>query len=94
VQELVPTPTGAVALVEGSRTYRVGIDGEAAREGCLHVSCDCPRFEDGIPCKHVWATVLTMDAHRESWRVEGTNGLSVHGVEDFDDDPLFEDEDE
>jgi superfamily II DNA or RNA helicase len=94
VLELVPTSTGAVSLVEGSRTYRVAIDGQAARNGCLHVSCDCPRFEDGRPCKHVWATVLAMDAQRESWRVRGTNGLSVHGADAFDDDLLIEDEDE
>ena len=77
-------PTAALAVVEGTEDYFVAVEGEAADRGILQVMCSCPRFEDGDTCKHVWATVLTMDAEDESWRIRGVNDLR------FDIDTLFE----
>src|ERR1039457_5899517 len=47
------------ARVRGSRVYDVGI---AWGRGMLVLFCDCPYFESGEPCKHLWATILASDA--------------------------------
>ena len=47
------------ARVRGSRVYDVGI---AWGRGMLILFCDCPYFESGEPCKHLWATILASDA--------------------------------
>jgi superfamily II DNA or RNA helicase len=48
------------ARVRGSQTYDVGLN---FRDGILSVWCDCPYFVDhGVPCKHLWATILAADA--------------------------------
>lgn len=71
-------------LVEGTEDYFVAVEGDADDRGILNVLCSCARFEDGVTCKHVWATLLAMDAEDESWRIGGTNELR------FDVDMLFE----
>jgi len=47
------------ARVRGSRIYDVEITWDG-RE--LILFCDCPFFEGGQPCKHLWATILASDA--------------------------------
>ncbi len=48
------------ARVRGSLTYEVDL---TFRDGTLSVWCDCPCFEDnGVPCKHLWATILAAEA--------------------------------
>src|ERR1035438_4634992 len=48
------------AQVRGSQTYDVELN---FRDGILSVWCDCPYFVDnGVPCKHLWATILAADA--------------------------------
>ena len=48
------------ARVRGSRTYDVELN---FRDGILSVWCDCPHFVDnGVPCKHLWATILAAEA--------------------------------
>ncbi len=50
-----------LATVRGSKEYEVTIDGsEAEGKGWLNVSCQCPRFADGVACKHLWATILAV----------------------------------
>src|SRR5215472_12760382 len=43
------------ATVQGSRAYEVEMrwDGKT-----LHIWCDCPYFETGENCKHLWAAIL------------------------------------
>src|SRR5262249_26859235 len=54
------------ARVRGSQTYDVELN---FRDGVLSVWCDCPYFTDnGVPCKHLWATILAAEAQ---------DGLSV-----------------
>ena len=48
------------ALVRGSRVYKVEIRWDAS-EG-LSLRCTCPYFESGGPCKHLWATILAVEA--------------------------------
>ncbi len=48
------------ARVHGSQTYDVELN---VRDGILSVWCDCPYFVDnGVPCKHLWATILAAEA--------------------------------
>ena len=77
-------PAAALAVVEGTEDYVVAVEGDAADRGVLNVLCSCARFEDGLTCKHIWATLLAMDAEDESWRIGGTNELR------FNVDTLFE----
>src|SRR5438128_2650463 len=47
------------ARVRGSRVYDVEISWDGKM---LTLFCDCPYFESGGPCKHLWATILASDA--------------------------------
>ncbi len=50
------------ACVRGSGFYEVRL---TWRDNKLAVWCDCPHFvEQGVPCKHVWATTLAADQHQ------------------------------
>jgi uncharacterized Zn finger protein len=50
------------ACVRGSGFYEVQF---TWRDNKLAVWCDCPHFvEQGVPCKHVWATTLAADQHQ------------------------------
>src|SRR3954466_13017637 len=58
---ILSTPVGDVtAKVRGTTHYRVRL---RMRGGRLLASCTCPYFgPTGAPCKHIWATVLAVDA--------------------------------
>jgi superfamily II DNA or RNA helicase len=48
------------ARVHGSQTYDVELK---FKDGTISVWCDCPYFADnGVPCKHLWATILAGEA--------------------------------
>jgi len=47
------------ATVRGSLNYQVSLDWKT---GTLSAWCDCPSFDSGGPCKHLWATILASDA--------------------------------
>src|SRR5580658_6818913 len=48
------------ARVRGSQTYDVELN---FGDGILSVWCNCPYFVDnGVPCKHLWATILAAEA--------------------------------
>ena len=50
------------ARVRGSQTYDYDVELNF-RDGTVSVWCDCPYFVDnGIACKHLWATILAADA--------------------------------
>jgi superfamily II DNA or RNA helicase len=50
---------GVRATVNGTDRYRVSLD---RRKKSLQVCCSCPYYQDrGVPCKHVWATILTAE---------------------------------
>ncbi len=58
----------ARARVEGTerQAYSVGLDWSAVGDRVLHAFCECPRFADRRPCKHVWATLLALENVLES----------------------------
>ena len=62
------------AEVSNSRgsTYNVVInfDGDTPSK----ISCDCPRFDDGYACKHIWASVLQLSLTRDHGDPNSTKG--------------------
>ncbi len=46
------------AKVRGSVLYRVSIDLGEMDKGAVRIGCTCPFFRQGIPCKHIWATII------------------------------------
>ena len=55
----------ATASVRGTRPlpYRVAVRyQDVASRGRLEISCTCPYFAEGFPCKHLYATLLALDA--------------------------------
>ena len=51
------------ARVSGSRRapYSVTIDWSYSDERRIIADCTCPHYEDGFLCKHIWATLLTIE---------------------------------
>ena len=55
------TDDAVIGRVRGTVNYRVKLRLKGSR---LVASCSCPFFgEEGSPCKHMWATLLAVDAH-------------------------------
>ncbi|HUP24019.1 MAG TPA: SNF2-related protein [Thermoanaerobaculia bacterium] len=70
----------ARAWVRGKerRTYGVGLDWSRVETGRrLHVFCECERFAGGTFCKHVWATMLALQAQRPEAQPVGKDRLGV-----------------
>jgi len=74
------------AIVQGTEDYDVVIEfpEEGSRVGC---SCTCPYFADRGPCKHLWATLLYVDAHN---LLTAPNDMVGIGDLDDPDDTNFE----
>jgi superfamily II DNA or RNA helicase len=72
------------ARVRGGRTYRVNLEIKGDE---LVVHCDCPAFERE-PCKHLWATILTVEG-KGYLRGDGAKGPLLM-VPDFKDDGFYD----
>ena len=48
------------AVVAGTRPYEVRIWSEDG-ESDLNMACECPHFQRGFLCKHLWATLVEME---------------------------------
>ena len=46
------------ATVRGAERYGVELN---YLDGALSLFCDCPHFQDGFACKHLWATILAAE---------------------------------
>ena len=58
-----PTPSGVCALVDGNAdNYALFVTWSEAQSGVLGASCTCPYFDEHGCCKHLWATLLAIDA--------------------------------
>ena len=80
------------AKVSGSRVYEVELSRE---QNEIHVSCDCPYFDGGSVCKHIWATIV--EADQKNYLLGSIGGGPVRLVvdrvlEEFDEDDLDEDD--
>ena len=60
VRSVAPTVGGWEACVEGYyHDYDVFVPGDS--DSLTNMSCTCPRFGDGYPCKHIAATCLAIE---------------------------------
>ncbi|MEA1868258.1 MAG: SWIM zinc finger family protein, partial [Thermodesulfobacteriota bacterium] len=50
-----------LATVQGSKLYSATVLDRHSRDGKIHVSCTCPFFQQGFPCKHLWAAIVEAD---------------------------------
>ena len=74
------------AVVRGSERYYVDFSFDGV---VLGLSCSCRHFEDGHPCKHLWATALVIAADPELANWEGLHPREVDfEFLDLEDDPL------
>ncbi len=83
----------------GGRTYVVDIqwvtvDGVDSAKAY----CECPRFGDGVLCKHIWATLLHLDEHGPAPSLHGAGQIRVirsgPGFRADDDDGTLDPSDE
>lgn len=73
---------GVRALVEGSgNNYEVLIDLEELDDETLFAQCECPRFDSGYLCKHIWATILELE------RLRDFRFVGQHSIDIFESDP-------
>jgi uncharacterized Zn finger protein len=50
-----------LAAVQGSKLYTATVVDRHSGDGKIHVSCTCPFFQQGFPCKHLWAAIVEAD---------------------------------
>lgn len=63
------------AAVSGELRYRTGIE---FHDGFVGLSCSCPFFTSrGLPCKHLWALLLTLDRRPETVHMTPRPRLSL-----------------
>jgi superfamily II DNA or RNA helicase len=70
---------GLNATVRGSgRVYDIQLDWlDTETSGILSASCQCPRYQAGFLCKHIWATLMAADQRGHSKKVPGSSDLHV-----------------
>tara|TARA_B100000809_G_scaffold185474_1_gene183560 strand:- start:1077 stop:4454 length:3378 start_codon:yes stop_codon:yes gene_type:complete len=67
-----------LAAVDGnSDDYRVKLDWSEVPDSDMETHCTCPRFDSGYLCKHIWATLLEMEAKGIGQRAPGTSAVGV-----------------
>jgi len=86
--------SGVTAVVEGTRPdpYEVDIDWSQAALGEIEAHCSCPHYDDGFLCKHIWATLLAVDAQGLADDVPRRARFDVCHELDLDDEPLADDD--
>ncbi len=95
-----PEDTLIRAEVKGtSGDYGVSVDWCDARRGILETWCTCTYFDDRGPCKHLWATLLAMDASgigpprgNVTLEIYGNEYLAAESDDGGDDDSDDEDD--
>ena len=83
----------AVVRGQGGR-YRVSlrrVEDEAA-EPFVEGSCSCPRFEQTIACKHLWALLVELDSNPRGFSIPGEEPLDLMPELDDDEDEADSDE--
>lgn len=50
-----------LAAVQGSKLYTATVVDRHSEDGKIQVSCTCPFFQQGFPCKHLWAAIVETD---------------------------------
>ncbi|NPA93947.1 MAG: DEAD/DEAH box helicase family protein [Thermodesulfobacteria bacterium] len=64
--------------IRGSVFYKVSIDLEEKERGAVRIGCTCPFFRQGIPCKHIWATIVAAEQYfKENQALTQGQGLAA-----------------
>jgi SNF2 family DNA or RNA helicase len=102
VESLRTDRDAVAAQVRGSESdpYFVIIPLTKGAANFSQASCDCPRFDDGYACKHLWAVLLTIDNLGPQalkpgfkWKnEEADDGYDDYGYDDGFDDERYEDD--
>lgn len=85
------------AFVRGSHDdYTVQLERDARNDKVLHVQCECPHFDDGNICKHIWATMLKSEQSDAPLSVPGSKRINLipQYRPDGDEDDQFWDDDD
>jgi hypothetical protein len=73
------SPEKIVATVMGSELYEVSLwsDKLGRASSSLGVACDCPHFSSGNYCKHIWATLKSVESQRTRFVSPSGKGAKV-----------------
>ncbi len=74
---------GVCAIANGSSEYDVLVSFRRLSDHVLGVYCECPRFEDRVPCKHLWATLRMIDI-KSGLSLAGTSNLKLDFIDPDD----------
>ena len=74
------------AKVRGSVFYRVFVDLKEKDKGTVRIGCTCPFFKQGIPCKHIWASIVEAEGyyrqHEEEVKESSRSVLEINEIFD------------
>lgn len=73
----------AGVVVQGAEPYEVVLDGSDSWKDVLLVSCECPRFQRGTLCEHLWAAMIAVDA-QDTELFTGRKQLTVQPMKSED----------
>jgi len=79
------TEKGAVFSVQGSTCYSAQIDWSAAGRGLILLRCSCPHYAEENFCKHLWASLMTLDVTDRVPAIQGGDRLKALHDYDVDD---------
>lgn len=89
ITTLTANTTRASVHGSGNNLYEVILAWEKTeRDHYLLMACECPRHnQNAIPCKHLWATLLTLEELRPDWiEADGEILVESWAYEDLDDE--------
>ncbi len=75
---------GIHAIAHGQSEYNVYIDFSELEDRNIGVHCDCPRFQGGDLCKHLWATLRYLDFVGYPFESEGSVAIYTLDFDKFD----------
>jgi len=63
--------------IRGNVLYRVSIDLKEKDKGAVRIGCTCPFFRQGIPCKHIWATITAAEKYFKEHKANNSDCESL-----------------
>jgi len=76
-------PRRVTARVQGTSLYNVALETRGKR---MLVECSCPYFHENGCCKHLWATILKLDASKLNFELPGNGKVYVVTQEDLEEE--------
>jgi hypothetical protein len=57
-----PSDTEIVSYIRASTSFKVSLKSPSVSDSTINVDCTCPQSKKGQFCKHIWATLLAVEA--------------------------------